>query len=77
MLRQDIYSYIEADKDLLNYLRLNPIWYRKLMRQPQLISDFQTESKFFFRKSIPDRVNQFSNGVQAASMMLSMFRGSA
>ncbi len=76
-MRQDVYAYIAEDKDLLNYLRINPMWYRKLMRQPNQLGEFQTESKFFFRKSIPDRVNQFTSGVQIASMMLSMFKSAS
>ena len=73
-MRQDIYELIEADEDLLNFLRQQPIWYRRLSRNPQDFELFSTETKYFFKKSIPDRVNQLSNSVQMASMMVSMFQ---
>jgi hypothetical protein len=73
-LRQDIYSVIEKSEDLKNYLRLQPIWYRKLMRNPQLLASMETEATYFFKKSIPHRISKFSDGVQIASMMMSMFQ---
>ena len=73
-MRQDIFELIEADEDLLNFLRQQPIWYRRLSRNPQEFDLFNTESKYFFKKSIPDRVHQLSNSVQMASMMVSMFQ---
>lgn len=72
IMRFEIYQQIQRDKDYLNYLRFKPIWYKRLTRNPDRISEFQTECKSFFRKTIPDRVNAFSNGVQLAQMMLTM-----
>lgn len=72
IMRFDVYQQIQRDKDYLNYLRFKPIWYKWLTRDPNRISEFQTECKTFFRKTIPDRVNAFSNGVQLAQMMLAM-----
>ncbi|WP_409292080.1 YlbE-like family protein [Peribacillus sp. SCS-37] len=73
-MRRDILEYIEGKEDLKNYLRLQPIWYRRLSRRPQEIKKMETDAAYFFKKSIPDRVSQLTNGVQMASMMMSMFQ---
>lgn len=73
-MRQDLYEWIKGDADQLKYLRLQPIWYRKLTRNPQEIEKFGTETVFHFEKSIPHRVNKLTNGVQVASMMLGMLQ---
>lgn len=73
-MRQDIYEVIKENEDLLKLLRMQPYWYRKLMRNPQLLEKLDTDAVFFFKKSIPDRVSKFSDGVQFASMMMNMFQ---
>lgn len=74
ILRQNIYAFIEENEDVRNYLRIQPIWYKRLMRNPQHLDQLETEAKYFFKKSIPHRVSKFSDGVQVASMMLHMFQ---
>ncbi|MFJ7976278.1 YlbE-like family protein [Peribacillus sp. JNUCC 23] len=73
-MRQDVYEVIKENEDLLKLLRMQPHWYRKLMRNPQLLEKLDTDAVFFFKKSIPDRVSKFSDGVQFASMMMNMFQ---
>ncbi len=73
-MRQNIYKFIEENDDLRQYLRIQPIWYRRLMRNPHHIEQLETEATYFFKKSIPDRVSKFTDSVQVASMMLNMFQ---
>ena len=51
------------------------MWYRKLSRNPQLVEEMGTEALYHFEKSIPHRVDKLTNGVQVASIMLSMLQG--
>lgn len=73
-VRQTIYEYIEANEDIRNYLRIQPVWYKRLMRNPQDLEKLETEAIYYLKKSIPHRVSKFSEGVQVASMMLHMFQ---
>ncbi|MFS0782426.1 YlbE-like family protein [Bacillus sp. 1P06AnD] len=73
-MRQDIYNWIKENKDQLSYLRLQPMWYRKLTRNPQEYEAFGTEAVYHYEKSIPHRINKLTNGVQAASMMLNLIQ---
>lgn len=74
-MRQDVYKWIKENGDQLKYLRLQPMWYRKLSRNPQLVEEMGTEALYHFEKSIPHRVDKLTNGVQVASIMLSMLQG--
>lgn len=74
-MRQDVFEFIKENKDYLNYIRLQPMWYRKLSRNPQLMEEMGIEATYHFEKSIPQRVNKLTNGVQVASIMLNMLQG--
>ncbi|MGN1401831.1 MAG: YlbE-like family protein [Bacillus sp. (in: firmicutes)] len=73
-MRQDVYEWIAENEDYVKYLRMQPMWYRRLMRNPQDAEKFGTEAIYHFKKSVPDRVSQLTNGVQVASMMLNMLQ---
>lgn len=73
-MRQEILEYLSERKDLKEFIRQQPQWYRKLSRNPNDLQAFETASLHYFRKTIPDHVEKFSNGVQMASMMLHMFQ---
>jgi hypothetical protein len=73
-MRHEIYEYLQEKKELREFIRQQPIWYRKLTRNPQDLQSFETAALHYFRKTIPHQVEKFSNGVQMASMMLHMFQ---
>lgn len=73
-MRIEIFEYLQERTDLKEFIRQQPIWYRKLSRNPQDLQSFETASLHYFRKTIPDHVEKFSNSVQMASMMIHMFQ---
>ena len=73
-MRQNIYEFIEANEDVRQYLRIQPLWYKQLIRNPHHLQQLETEATYFFKKSITHRVSKFSENVQVASMMLHMFQ---
>ncbi|TKC18545.1 YlbE-like family protein [Robertmurraya kyonggiensis] len=73
-MRREIMDVILADHDLKRFLHEQPIWYRKLGRNPGDLQSFQIAALQYHRKTIPDRVEKFSTGVQMASMMMGMFQ---
>lgn len=73
-LRTEIVEYLNQQPDLRKFIREQPMWYRKLTRNPHEIQYFEISSLQYYKKTIPDRVEKFSNGVQMASMMMSMFQ---
>jgi hypothetical protein len=73
-MRKDVLEYIESQKDLKKFIREQPIWYRKLSRNPYDLRAVEIESLNYYKKTIPDQVNKFTNSVQMASMMFHMFQ---
>ncbi|MED3552315.1 YlbE-like family protein [Cytobacillus praedii] len=73
-MRQDIRDYVGKNKQLQNFIREQPIWYRKLSRNPQEIQALEVAALNYYKNTIPHKVEKFSNGVQMASMMMGMFQ---
>ncbi|WP_141431306.1 YlbE-like family protein [Bacillus sp. 03113] len=73
-MRKEIYEYIVQRKDLRQFIREQPHWYRKLARNPGEIQFLEIAALHYHKKTIPDRVEKFSNGVQMASVMVNMFQ---
>ncbi|WP_346190281.1 YlbE-like family protein [Bacillus massilinigeriensis] len=65
-------EFISRRKDLLDYIRMHPQWYRKLSRNPYEVSALEIAALHFHERTIPHHVQKFSNGVQMASMMMGM-----
>lgn len=73
-MRQSIKEYINQSSDLQQFIREQPQWYRRLSRNPNDLEAFEIASLHYYKRTIPDHVQKFSNGVQMASMMVSMFQ---
>lgn len=73
-MRREVLEYLERQKDLKQFVRQQPIWYRKLSRNPYDLQSLEVASLHYYRKTIPHQVEKFSNGVQMASMMYHMFQ---
>lgn len=73
-MRRDVMEYLDSHKDLKEFLREQPLWYRKLSRNPYDLEALQIASLHYYKKTIPHQVEKFSNGVQMAQMMFHMFQ---
>ncbi|NRD78757.1 hypothetical protein HPT25_15450 [Bacillus sp. BRMEA1] len=73
-MRKEILEYMERQRDLKQFVREQPQWYRKLSRNPFDLQALEIASLHYYKKTIPHQVEKFSNGVQMASMMYSMFQ---
>lgn len=73
-MRREVLAYLESRKDLKRFVREQPHWYRKLSRNPYDLQSFEIASLHYYKKTIPHQVEKFSNGVQMAQMMYSMFQ---
>lgn len=73
-MRTELYQIIKNKKEWQQFIRNEPIWYKKLSRNPNAIKEFEQTALKYYKKTLPDRMNKISNGVQFASMMLSMIQ---
>ncbi|MCH1623905.1 YlbE-like family protein [Fredinandcohnia quinoae] len=74
-MRKETYTYIENNKQLRKFIRENPMWYRKLTRNPTDIQLIEHASKEYFQKTFPHRIQQFNHSLELASFMIQMYQG--
>ncbi|MGM7720247.1 YlbE-like family protein [uncultured Metabacillus sp.] len=72
-MRKEVQEHIRANKERQKFLREQPIWFRKLSRNPTDLESLELNMMNYYQKTIPHKVQQFSNSVQMASMMIAMF----
>jgi len=72
-MRKDVLEQIQQRKDLQEFIRIHPHWYRRLARDPRDMASLEIVALHFYEKTIPHQVQKFTNGVQMASMMMHMF----
>jgi YlbE-like protein len=73
-VRQEIYEFLQSREDLQKFIREQPIWYRRLTRNPTDLEAFELAMLHHYKKTIPDRVEKFQNQVQMASLMIDVFQ---
>lgn len=73
-MRIEVLQYLNSQQDLRQYLREQPVWYRKLTRNPYDINKMEISAIHYYKKTIPHKVERFSNGAQMASMLFGMFQ---
>lgn len=74
-MRQETYEYLKSKKQLRAFVRQNPIWYRKLTRNPQDYRSLENEAKAYFKQTIPHKVQKMNQSLEMASFLLQMYQG--
>lgn len=74
MMRADVLQHIYSQQDLIKFLREQPMWYRKLTRNPFEINKLEVHALNHYEKTIPHQVQRLSQGAQMASMLFGMFQ---
>jgi YlbE-like protein len=73
-MRKEVQEHIRANKELQRFIREQPYWFRKLSRNPTDLESLEIDMMNYYQKTIPHKVQQFSNSIQMASMMIGMFQ---
>jgi hypothetical protein len=73
-MRRDVLEYLNRQKELKKFIREQPLWYRKLSRNPYDLQTLEISSLHYYKKTIPHQVEKFTNNVQMASMMFYMLQ---
>ncbi|CDQ40229.1 MULTISPECIES: YlbE-like family protein [Virgibacillus] len=64
------YEYLQRNPELKQFVRLNPVWYRYLSRDPSLIPEMKKEAKRYYGKTFPQQVEKVNNQVQMIGMLM-------
>ncbi|MFD1018053.1 YlbE-like family protein [Thalassobacillus hwangdonensis] len=71
-MQPNTYHYLTENEERLAFIRLHPEWYRKLTRDPEQITEFEKEMKYFFGRTPVQRIEQFGNRLQMMNMLIQM-----
>ena len=74
LMRKEVQDFIRAKNDRKQFIREQPHWYRKLSRNHNDFDTLEIEMMNYYQRTIPHKVQQFTNSVQMASMMVAMFQ---
>lgn len=71
-MQPNVYKYLENREDLIKFIRMNPIWYRRLTRYPDQLEQLEKEAKYFYGKTTPQKLDRITNQMQMLNMFLQM-----
>ncbi|GAC91265.1 hypothetical protein KN10_1701 [Anoxybacillus flavithermus NBRC 109594] len=73
-MRKDVYEYIVAKPKLHQFLREQPIWYRRLARRPMDIKEMEKQMRHYYKQTLPHKVEQVVQTIEMANMMMAMMK---
>ncbi|WP_088104978.1 YlbE-like family protein [Halalkalibacter urbisdiaboli] len=73
-MRVEVQRFLEQKPELRQYIRLHPIWYRKLSRNPGELSNLEKEANYFYGRTLPQRVEKVQNNLGLVMMLMEMLQ---
>ncbi len=71
-MREEVQDFLASRQDLVYFLRNQPVWYRRLSRDPYALKEFEEASKGFYGQTFPQKVDRFQNQLNMVNMMLAL-----
>ncbi|MBD8068417.1 YlbE-like family protein [Bacillus sp. PS06] len=72
-MRRDVIDWLNENEQVKQYVRSHPRWYRHLARNPNDRHRLEIATKNYFKQTLPHKVEQISNSIELASMMMQMY----
>ncbi|SFB18619.1 YlbE-like protein [Lentibacillus halodurans] len=69
-MQANAYQYLKENPKLAHFVRLNPVWYRYLSRDPDRVQELEKASKQFYGKTLFQQVDKIGNHVQMVNMLI-------
>jgi hypothetical protein len=67
-----VYKYLLSRPDILHFVRMNPMWYRRLTRYPESMQMLESASKEFYGKTFYQKVGKVNDQINLLTMLMSM-----
>ncbi|MFB5660697.1 YlbE-like family protein [Alteribacillus sp. HJP-4] len=69
-----IFQNIQNKPEYRSYLRLHPVWYRRLNKHPEDLPAFINEAKQYHGLTIPQRIERWQKNAEMAMMLLQLMK---
>ena len=65
---------INSDPRLISFIRVNPIWYKRLNRNPDLFKEFTMDMKDKYKIKTSDKITKALNNISMLQAFLDVLR---
>ena len=65
---------INSDPRLISFIRQNPIWYKRLNRNPDLFKEFTMDMKDKYKIKTSDKITKALNNISMLQAFLAVLR---
>jgi hypothetical protein len=73
-MRKEVRQYIKSKQILEKFIHEQPLWYRKLTRNPSDLESFELAALQHYQQTIPYKIEKISSSLEMASLMFHMFQ---
>lgn len=73
-MRSEIIQYLDTRPDLKEFIRSNPSWYRKLSRDPLLLSEIEMAAKEYYGLTFGQKLQRIQERIETAAMMMELMK---
>ena len=70
----DVQMMLNSDIKYKSFIRENPIWYKKLNRNPSLFKEFNSEMKDKYKLNMSDKLNKMIDNLSMVESILSILK---
>lgn len=70
----DLQLKINSDPRLKSFIRENPVWYKRLNRNPELFKEFTMDMKNKYKLTTSDKINKTLNSIGMLQSFLEVLR---
>jgi len=71
-LRPELITFLDEHPDFRYFIRVNPIWYAKLSRDPALLQQLKNEVDDFYGRSLSKRIEKFGEQLSMINMLMDL-----
>ncbi|ARK31127.1 YlbE-like family protein [Halalkalibacter krulwichiae] len=73
-MRAEIQQLLVDRPEIRQFIRQHPNWYRRLSRDPSIVSQLEKEVNQFYGRTLPQRVEKMQNSLGLVMMMMEMLK---
>ncbi|SFD82934.1 YlbE-like protein [Lentibacillus persicus] len=69
-MQASVHNYLQQNPKYAHFVRLNPIWYRYLTREPSRVNELEKASRYFYGETFSQKVDKIGSHVQMLNMLI-------
>lgn len=73
-MRKELQQYVEMRPDLKHFIREQPIWFKRLSREPHLMATIEQEAKVYYGQTFSQKVQKFQERIETAAMFMELMK---